>query len=374
MEWEAWYPFECFSGFWSYLTKLNILIVPEVIEECSNDNFDRWFKLLGDTQRFEPTTESLRLAAKLEDKFPGCKPRGAQNLADLQVAAAAKLNGGTILTEETSKPDEEGNVEFPKMHIDQRGASYRYNVDDNTWVEKNTNSLIWDLITSHDGQMEVGGKQFDVWSTEEVPAGEGKYCAGTDPLALDIEQDIQLKGWECSSGNALLEPVELTLEQCRGEDTAPPSIEGCQVAMPGARTSLETITASFEDKVLHCVAVEKRGVPIAECDPRYAIVHKRVNADLLDVDNSYFVEGSFEKSDAALPGKTNTMEVVRNHGGMDGVCADGSGDDGNFSISLFTRDGTSVPHANSCHISDLFRLLYLSGMRHSTRPTVGCAA
>lgn len=104
MEWEAWYPFECFSGFWSYLTKLNILIVPEVIEECSNDNFDRWFKLLGDTQRFEPTTESLRLAAKLEDKFPGCKPRGAQNLADLQVAAAAKLNGGTILTEETSKP------------------------------------------------------------------------------------------------------------------------------------------------------------------------------------------------------------------------------------------------------------------------------
>lgn len=274
----------------------------------------------------------------------------------------------------TVEPDEEGNVEFPKMHIDQRGASYRYNVDDNTWVEKNTNSLIWDLITSHDGQMEVGGKQFDVWSTEEVPAGEGKYCAGTDPLALDIEQDIQLKGWECSSGNALLEPVELTLEQCRGEDTAPPSIEGCQVAMPGARTSLETITASFEDKVLHCVAVEKRGVPIAECDPRYAIVHKRVNADLLDVDNSYFVEGSFEKSDAALPGKTNTMEVVRDHGGMDGVCADGSGDDGNFSISLFTRDGTSVPHANSCHISDLFRLLYLSGMRHSTRPTVGCAA
>ena len=117
----------------------------------------------------------------------------------------------------------------------------------------------------------------------------------------------------------------------------------------GAQTVLETSDTQRFGRTLHCEGYDPNntGSPIS-CTPGTGlIVHKRVEADELDMVSRFYDYSVLVDIDGSSPIQ-DAVEYMDADTRVRGVCSEGTGDDGSNSIFTKTRDGDYSSNDTIC--------------------------
>jgi hypothetical protein len=223
------------------------------------------------------------------------------------------------------------------LELRQKGTTVRYNQFDEEWARANSGNIIFDAISDENGDVFFDASGFNLF-----PAAT---CDGSDPDAFDSRTQNGVAAEQCSTAEDTNTGVSCE-EEPIGVDCGPNRCNS--LGEKSAQTTLRTAdTLEHIGNSPRCIGVDVNGELI--CDVQSGvIVRERVEADNLKIESTFFSAGTAEDptDPADLDDSTDTVHFL---GNVNGVCSEGTVEEGNTTLLLNTKEGSYDSSAPLCN-------------------------
>lgn len=223
-------------------------------------------------------------------------------------------------------------MEWPRMYVRQTGNVYRYDQHNDDWAELH-GGLIVGAVTNGQGQLNIAGNTIDLFDNSVS-------CPDSSSDATDYQEAQDLRGEQCSWKQSK------TMELC-GEELGPICSPICKTyTFESTRTRLQTADTESLGTEIKCKEDDlSNGIQCTESSG--VIIHSRVEADYLQVQNTYFAGTTGNGNEVEPLSESHEFDVQQWKSGSSGVCGDGEAEETVGSTTLTVELDTRVSPYNT---------------------------